>query len=278
MVLKYPRWDLTKFEKIDRRIGPQMKGVGECMSIGRNFEETIQKALRMLDIGLKGFVANDLEPIADINELKYELRNPTDLRFLRIGEAIKRGIPIDEIYERSMVDKWFLYKLKNIIDIEQELADLDFLGSSDEVKKYHLLRAKRYGFSDGQIAKIIGLDTQTIRRLRKRYEIVPFVKQIDTLAGQCVPERNYLYLTYWGYKHDIDYDEENKKNLKKVIVLGCGTYRIGASCEFDWGSVNCLWGLQKLGVDKAIMINYNPETVSTDYDVSDRLFFEELSG
>lgn len=278
MVLKYPRWDLTKFEKVDRKLGTQMKGVGECMSIGRNFEEVIQKAIRMLDIGLKGFVANDLKPIEDINELKYELRNPTDLRFLRIGEAIKRGIPIDEIYERSMVDKWFLYKLKNIIDIEKDLDDLDFLGSSDEEKQYHLLRAKRYGFSDGQIAKILGLDTPTVRRLRKRYNIVPYVKQIDTLAGQCVPTRNYLYLTYWGNKHDLDYEDELKQNLKKVIVLGCGTYRIGASCEFDWGSVNCLWGLQKLGVDKAIIINYNPETVSTDYDVSDRLYFEELSG
>ena len=278
MVLKYPRWDLTKFEKVDRRIGPQMKGVGECMSIGRNFEEVCQKAIRMLDIGLKGFVANDLKPIEDINEIKYEMRNPTDLRFLRIGDAIKRGISIDEIYERSMIDKWFLYKLKNIIDIEEQLRNLDFLGSSDEEKKFWLIKAKRYGFSDGQIAKIIGIDTPTIRRLRKRYDIVPYVKQIDTLAGQVVPTRQYLYLTYWGNKHDIDYDQEEKDNLKKVIVLGCGTYRIGSSCEFDWGSVNCLWGLQKLGIDKAIMINYNPETVSTDYDVVDRLYFEELSG
>ncbi len=278
MVLKYPRWDLTKFEKVDRRIGSQMKGVGECMSIGRSFEEVIQKALRMLDIGLKGFVANDLKPIEDINELKYELRNPTDLRFLRIGEAIKKGISIDEIYERSMIDKWFLYKLKNIVDIEQKLKELDFLGSSDDEKQYWLTRAKRYGFSDGQIAKIIGLDTPTIRRLRKRYNVVPYVKQIDTLAGQCPPTRQYLYLTYWGNKHDIDYDKEEKENLKKVIVLGSGTYRIGASVEFDWGSVNCIWGLQKLGIDKAIMINYNPETCSTDYDISDRLYFEELSG
>ncbi|MFX1274286.1 MAG: carbamoyl-phosphate synthase (glutamine-hydrolyzing) large subunit [Promethearchaeota archaeon] len=276
MVLKYPRWDLTKFEKVDRHIGPQMKGVGECMSIGRNFEEICQKALRMLDIGLKGFVANEIKPIEDINELKYELRNPTDLRFLRIGEAIKRGISIDEIYERSRVDKWFLYKLKNIIDIENQLEQLDFLGSSDEEKQHLLTRAKRYGFSDGQIAKIIGIDTPTIRRLRKRYDIVPYVKQIDTLAGQCVPERHYLYLTYWGNKHDIKYSQEEHE--KKVIVLGSGTYRIGASVEFDWGSVNCLWGLQKLDVDKAIIINYNPETVSTDYDVSDRLYFEELSG
>ncbi|MBN1803563.1 MAG: carbamoyl-phosphate synthase (glutamine-hydrolyzing) large subunit [Candidatus Lokiarchaeota archaeon] len=276
MVLKYPRWDLTKFERVDRRIGPQMKGVGECMSIGRNFEEVCQKALRMLDIGLKGFVANDLEPIEDINELKYELRNPTDLRFLRIGEAIKRNISIDEIYERSRIDKWFLYKLKNIIDIEQKLLDLNFLGSTDEEKQLLIQKAKRYGFSDGQIAKIFGLDTPTVRRLRKRYGIIPFVKQIDTLAGQCKPERNYLYLTYWGDKHDIDY--KNEKNQKKIIVLGSGTYRIGASVEFDWGSVNCLWGLKRLNVDKAIIINYNPETVSTDYDVSDRLYFEELSG
>ncbi len=276
MVLKYPRWDLTKFEKVDRHIGPQMKGVGECMSIGRSFEEVCQKALRMLDIGLKGFVANDLKPIDDINELKYELRNPTDLRFLRIGEALKKGISIEEIYERSRVDKWFLYKLQNIIDIESQLEKLDFLGSSDNEKQCILLRAKRYGFSDGQIAKILKIDAQTIRRLRKRYEIVPYVKQIDTLAGQCVPERHYLYLTYWGSKHDIDYSKEERE--KKIIVLGSGTYRIGASVEFDWCSVNCLWGLQRLDVDKAIIINYNPETVSTDYDISDRLYFEELSG
>ena len=279
IVMKYPRWDLTKFEKVDRHIGPQMKGVGECMSIGRSFEEVCQKAIRMLDIGLKGFVANDLKPIEDINELKYELRNPTDLRFLRIGEAIKNGISIEEIYDRSRIDPWFLYKLKNIIDIEEELKKLDLLQSSDEDKEYVFNKAKRYGFSDGQIAKILGVDTQTIRRLRKRYNINPYVKQIDTLAGQCKPEREYLYLTYWGNKHDIDYEKEDKDNLNKVIVLGSGTYRIGASVEFDWGSVNCLWGLQKLGtVDKAIIINYNPETVSTDYDISDRLYFEELSG
>jgi len=278
MVIKYPRWDLTKFEKVERKLGPQMKGVGECMSIGRNFEEVCQKALRMLDIGLKGFVANDLKPIDDINELKYELRNPTDLRFLRIGEAIKRGISIEEIYERSMVDKWFIYKLKNIIDIEKELKKLDVLGSTDEDKEYVLRKAKRYGFSDGQIAKIIGMDTPTIRRLRRRYSIVPYVKQIDTLAGQCPAVRNYLYITYWGNKHDIDYDQEVAENQKKVIVLGAGTYRIGASVEFDWGTVNCVWGLQQLDVDKAIIINYNPETVSSDYDVPDRLYFEELSG
>lgn len=276
MVLKFPRWDLTKFEKVDRHIGPQMKGVGECMSIGRNFEEVCQKALRMLDIGLKGFVANDLAPIEDINELKYELRNPTDLRFLRIGEAIKREISIEEIYDRSRIDKWFLYKLKNIIEIEEKLKELNLL-KSDDVEKNHLLMiAKRYGFSDGQIAQILKVDTPLIRRLRKRYNIVPYVKQIDTLAGQCIPKRHYLYLTYWADKHDIDFEAE--ASLKKVIVLGSGTYRIGASVEFDWSVVNLLWGLQKIDVDKAIIINYNPETVSTDYDISDRLYFEELSG
>jgi carbamoyl-phosphate synthase large subunit len=278
MVLKYPRWDLTKFSKVDRKVGPQMKGVGECMSIGRNFEEVCQKAIRMLDIGMKGFVANNLKPIEDINELKYELRNPTDLRFFRIGDAIKRGISIDEIYERSMIDKWFLYKLKHIIEIEEQLKNLNLLKSSEKDKQYLLTVAKRYGFSDGQIAKIMGVESHVIRRLRKRYDIVPFVKQIDTLAGQCEPTRHYLYLTYWGSKHDIDFEKEEKENLMKVIVLGCGTYRIGSSCEFDWCSVNCLWGLKKLDVDKAIMINYNPETVSTDYDVVDRLYFEELSG
>ncbi|MHA1689189.1 MAG: carbamoyl-phosphate synthase (glutamine-hydrolyzing) large subunit [Promethearchaeota archaeon] len=279
IVVKYPRWDLIKFEKVDRHIGPQMKGVGECMSIGRNFEEACQKALRMLDIGLKGFVANDLPPIEDINELKYELRHPTDLRFLRIGEAIKKGISIDEIYERTRIDKWFLYKLKNIIDVEEQLKKINLLDTSEEEKKEVLMLAKRYGFSDGQIAKILNTSTPTIRRLRKRYNIIPYVKQIDTLAGQVIPQRHYLYLTYWANKHDINFEQEWQQNdLRKVIVLGSGTYRIGASVEFDWCSVNCLWGLKKLGNNKAIMINYNPETVSTDYDISDRLYFEELSG
>ncbi len=280
LVVKYPRWDLTKFSKVDRKIGPQMKGTGECMAIGRNFEETIQKAIRMLDIGMKGFVGNNLKPIEDINELKYELRNPTDLRFFRIAEAIKRGISIDEIYERSMIDKWFLYKLKNIIQIEENLKKFksEFLESSDDEKKYWLTVAKKHGFSDSQISKTLGLETILIRRLRKKLNVVPYVKQIDTLAGTVRPERNYLYLTYHGSKHDIDFQTEERENLQKIIVLGCGTYRIGSSVEFDWGSVNCLLGIKKLGVDQAIIVNYNPETVSTDYDISDKLYFEELSG
>ncbi|UCC21371.1 MAG: carbamoyl-phosphate synthase (glutamine-hydrolyzing) large subunit [Promethearchaeota archaeon] len=278
LVLKIPRWDLTKFQKVDRKIGSQMKSVGEVMAIGRTFEEVLQKAIRMLDIGMKGLVANNLEPIKDINELKYALRNPTDLRVFRLAEAIKKDIAIEEIYRLSRVDKWFLYKLKNIIDIEQQLKDLDLLETDDYEKKYWLERAKRYGFSDGQIAILIGVDTIFIRQMRRRLEIHPFVKRIDTLAAEWPAITNYLYLTYSASEHDIDFEKEYKENLRKVIVLGSGTYRIGASVEFDWGSVNCLWGLKNLGIDQAIMINYNPETVSTDYDTSDKLYFEELSG
>ena len=278
LVLKIPRWDLTKFQRVDRRISSQMKSIGEVMSIGRTFEEAFQKGIRMLDIGMKGFVGNDLEPIEDIYELKYELRNPTDLRLFRLAEAIKKEIPIDEIYRLSRVDKWFLYKLKHIVDIETELAKLDFLTSDNEIKKYLFERAKRFGFSDGQIAKIMGIDTLKIRNLRKKFKILPYVKRIDTLAAEWPAKTNYLYLTYSASEHDIDFEEEKQAGLKKIIVLGSGTYRIGASVEFDWGSVNCLWGLKRLGVDQAIMINYNPETVSTDFDISDKLYFEELSG
>ncbi|MFX1380317.1 MAG: carbamoyl-phosphate synthase (glutamine-hydrolyzing) large subunit [Promethearchaeota archaeon] len=278
LVLKIPRWDLTKFQKVDRRIGSQMKSVGEVMAIGRTFEEVLQKAIRMLDIGMKGFVANNLELIEDINELKYVLRNPTDLRIFRIAEAIKKGISLDEIYRLSRIDKWFLYKLKNIIDLERQLQDLDLLETEDSEKRYWLERAKRYGFSDGQIAKIMKVDTIFIRQMRRRLSVQPYVKRIDTLAAEWPAATNYLYLTYCASEHDIDFEKENKLDLKKIIVLGSGTYRIGASVEFDWGSVNCLWGLKKLGIDQAIIINYNPETVSTDYDISDKLYFEEISG
>jgi carbamoyl-phosphate synthase large subunit len=278
LVLKIPRWDLTKFQKVDRKIGSQMKSVGEVMAIGRTFEEVLQKAIRMLDIGMKGLVANDLTTIKDINELKYALRHPTDLRLFRLAEAIKKGISIDEIYRLSRVDKWFLYKLKNIVDLKRQLQDIDLLETEDSEKKYWLERAKRFGFSDGQLAKIMELDTIFIRQMRRRLEIHPYVKRIDTLAAEWPAITNYLYLTYSAFEHDIDYEKENQNGLKKVIVLGSGTYRIGASVEFDWGSVNCLWGLKKLGIDQAIMINYNPETVSTDYDISDKLYFEELSG
>lgn len=278
LVLKIPRWDLTKFEKVDRRIGSQMKSVGEVMAIGRTFEEVLQKAIRMLDIGMKGLVANDLDPIEDINELKYALRNPTDLRLFRLSEALKRGISIDEIYRLSRIDKWFLFKLKNIVDLQRQLQDIELLETDDNEKKYWLKRAKRFGFSDGQVAKTMSVNTIFIRQLRRRLNLHPFVKRIDTLAAEWPATTNYLYLTYSASEHDIDFEKERQAKVKKVIVLGSGTYRIGASVEFDWGSVNCLLGLKKLGVDQAIMINYNPETVSTDYDISDKLYFEELSG
>ena len=278
LVLKIPRWDLTKFDKVDRKITSSMKSIGEVMAIGRTFEEVLQKAIRMLDIGMKGLIVNNLDPITDINELKYALHNPTDQRIFRIVEALKRGISIDEIYRLSRVDKWFLYKIKNIIDLERQIQDIELLESDDNEKKYWLMRAKRFGFSDSQIAEIMGVDTIFIRQMRKKLGIIPYVKRIDTLAAEWPATTNYLYLTYSACEHDIDFEEENKKKLKKVIVLGSGTYRIGASVEFDWGSVNCLLGLKKLGVDQAIMINYNPETVSTDYDISDKLYFEELSG
>jgi carbamoyl-phosphate synthase large subunit len=279
LVLKIPRWDLTKFKRVNRSIGSQMKSVGEVMAIGRTFEEVCQKAIRMLDIGMKGLVANNLPPIEDINELKYTLNNPTDLRIFRIVEAIKRDISLDEIYRLSRVDKWFLYKIKNVIEIEKALKNLNFLEATDDDKKYWFERAKRFGFSDGQIAKIMGIDVIIIRRvLKRKYQIKPYVKRIDTLAAEWPAITNYLYLTYAASEHDIDFEKEDEKNLRKIIVLGSGTYRIGASVEFDWGSVNCLWGLKKLGIDQAIMINYNPETVSTDYDISDKLYFEELSG
>ncbi|MFW9826451.1 MAG: carbamoyl-phosphate synthase (glutamine-hydrolyzing) large subunit [Candidatus Thorarchaeota archaeon] len=278
LVLKIPRWDLTKFHRVDRSISSQMKSVGEIMAIGRTFEEVLQKGIRMLDIGMKGLVGNNIDQIEDINELKYALRNPTDLRLFRLTEAIKKGISLDEIYRLSKVDKWFLYKLDNIVKIEYQLQNLDLLESHNDNKRYILEKAKRFGYSDGQIAKIMKVDTIFIRQMRRRLGIQPFVKRIDTLAAEWPAITNYLYLTYSASEHDIDFDKESKLNLKKVIVLGSGTYRIGASVEFDWGSVNCLWGLKKLGIEQAIMINYNPETVSTDYDTSDKLYFEELSG
>ncbi len=278
LVLKIPRWDLTKFQRVDRKIGSQMKSVGEVMAIGRTFEEVLQKALRMLDIGMKGLVGNEIEPLSDINELKYFLHNPTDLRVFHIVEAINCGISIDEIYELSRVDKWFLYKIKNIIDLEKELSQLDILNSPETEKQYWIRRAKRSGFSDGQLSALMNMNSVQIRNLRRRYQIQPFVKRIDTLAAEWPAVTNYLYLTYAASEHDIDFEGEDKHNLRKVIVLGSGTYRIGASVEFDWGSVNCLWGLKKLGIDQAIMINYNPETVSTDAETADSLYFDELSG
>ena len=272
LVVKIPRWDLRKFRNVDPHIGPQMKSVGEVMAIGRTFEEALQKAVRMLDIGKIGVVGNDddeepepLESILDVIE------NPTDERLFKIAKAIKMGVPIEKIYELSGVDPWFLYKIRNIVEMEARLKSL----SLEDPEASSIIReAKRLGFSDRQIAKYLRVDEMEIRDFRKRHGIIPVVKQIDTLAAEWPAQTNYLYLTYSGDEDDIEFDSPGKK---KVIVLGAGVFRIGSSVEFDWSGVNTIWALKRRGIDEAIMVNYNPETVSTDYDISDKLYFEELT-
>ena len=276
VVVKVPRWDLQKFQRVSRRIGTQMKSVGEVMAIGRNIEEVFQKSCRMLDIGMRGLVCNDdiLPPLKTLDEYREEMKHATDLRFLRIPQAIKMGLSIDEIYNLSMVDKFFLYKIEHLLEIETQLKTLR-ITSGDEEKQFWIREAKKYGFSDGQIAYCMKTDHLAIRRIRRRFNIVPVVKQIDTLAAEWPAKRNYLYLTYGGTEDDLNFSTSNGK---KIIVLGSGVYRIGSSVEFDWGCVNMALSLKKKGVDEVIMVNYNPETVSTDYDMSDKLYFEELSG
>ncbi|MEM2648572.1 MAG: carbamoyl-phosphate synthase (glutamine-hydrolyzing) large subunit, partial [Candidatus Bathyarchaeia archaeon] len=269
IVVKIPRWDLKKFRNADRHIGTQMKSVGEVMAIGRTFEEAIQKAVRMLDIGKIGLVVNDEED-EPIEAIKDCLRNPTDERLFKIVKAIRMGIPIKEIYRLSGIDPWFLYKIKNIIDMEKKLKGLK-LSDSDAAEV--IREAKRLGFSDAQIAKCMGVSEDEIRNFRKAYNIIPVVKQIDTLAAEWPAKTNYLYVTYNGGEDDISFDT----GRRKVIVLGAGVFRIGSSVEFDWSCVNTVWALKKYGIEEAIVINYNPETVSTDYDISDKLYFEEIT-
>ncbi len=270
IVIKIPRWDLEKFKKVSFQIGSEMKSVGEVMAIGRKFEEVLQKALRMLGIELHGLVCNSIKINNNIN---FELKNPTDKRVIAISEAIKKGYSIDKIYSLSKIDKWFLYKIKNIIDTEKKIKQYDMHNLPKEL----LRLAKQQGFSDFQIARLLFNNKNyehnllKIRNLRKEYRIVPYVKQIDTLAAEYPAKTNYLYLTYNGSRDDIKFD-----NKKSVIVLGSGAYRIGSSVEFDWCCVNVVLTLKNLDY-KTIMINYNPETVSTDYDVCDRLYFEEMS-
>jgi carbamoyl-phosphate synthase large subunit len=271
VVVKYPRWDLQKFRNVDRHIGPQMKSVGEVMGIGRCLEEALQKAVRMLDIGKLGLVCNPDEGEYELTEtLKDILANPTDQRLFKIVKALKRGISVEEIYRLSGVDPFFLHKIKNVIDMEKQLRSKNLLDGDflDTVRE-----AKRLGFSDMQIAICHDTDEFAIRKLRKEANIIPVVKQIDTLAAEWPAKTNYLYLTYGGDEDDIEFSSSNNK----VIVLGAGVFRIGSSVEFDWCGVNTIWALKKNGVEEAIMINYNPETVSTDYDMSDKLYFEELT-
>lgn len=271
LVVKIPRWDLQKFVNVNRQIGTQMKSVGEVMAIGRCFEEAIQKAIRMLDIGQVGLVGNvdEVKP-EPLDHIKYLLANPTDERVFKLVKALKRGASVDEIYSLTGVDKWFLYKIQNTIRMEALLKNVKL--DSPEFASI-LKEAKRLGFSDEQIANCLNTSETAIRSLRKKFGILPVIKQIDTLAAEWPAQTNYLYTTYGGEDDDITF--ENKK--KKVIVLGAGTYRIGSSVEFDWCCVNTTLALKNHGVDEAIMINYNPETVSTDYDMSDKLYFEELS-
>ncbi len=274
-VVKIPRWDLNKFIGVSKNIGSSMKSVGEIMAIGRTFEEAIQKGIRMVGLGMHGFVGNKEE--INIPEIEKELTNPTDRRIFAIAEAFNKGYTVDEIYEKTKIDRWFLQKLKNIHLIKSELLQYDDLESLPE----GLLKAsKQAGFSDFQIARLvlksqnkqIHEDLLKVRDLRKSKRIIPFVKQIDTLAGEYPAQTNYLYLTYNGSEHDIQFFNDEKS----VIVLGSGAYRIGSSVEFDWCSVNAVETIKKENY-RSIMINYNPETVSTDYDTCDRLYFDELS-
>jgi carbamoyl-phosphate synthase large subunit len=271
ITVKIPRWDLQKFKNADRHVGPQMRSVGEVMAIGRCFEEALQKAVRMLDTGKIGLVCNpeDYEPEPE-ERIRDELANPTDERLYVISKALRLGISVPEIYRLSGIDPFFLNKIKNLLDMEDKLRCLN-LGESSAVEV--IREAKRIGFSDEQIAVCQGTDENTIRKFRKNSGIIPAIKQIDTLAAEYPAKTNYLYMTYGGDEDDI----ELSQNSSKVIVLGAGVFRIGSSVEFDWCGVNTVWALKKNGIKEAIMVNYNPETVSTDYDVSDKLYFEELT-
>ncbi len=274
VVCKIPRWDLSKFRGVDREIGSSMKSVGEVMAIGRNFEEALQKGLRMIGQGMHGFVENKELEIANIDAA---LRAPTDKRIFIISKAMHLDYTIDQIHELTKIDKWFLYKLKHIIDIDERLKKC---GNVNLLDKVLLREAKIYGFTDFQIARAVGLDGEmnmakaglVIRNLRKSYGILPVVKQIDTLAAEYPAQTNYLYVTYAGTKSDIVFD----KDKRSIIVLGSGAYRIGSSVEFDWCGVQALLTIRRQGY-RSVMINYNPETVSTDYDMCDRLYFDELT-
>ena len=274
MIVKIPRWDLTKFAGVDREIGSSMKSVGEIMSIGKSFEEIIQKGLRMIGQGMHGFVGNrDLE----FGDLDKELSHPTDLRIFAIAAALEKGYTVERIEQLTKIDIWFLNKLKNIVDYTKVIAKYKTI---EEIPADVMREAKRLGFSDFQIARYcenpsgnMEKEILRVRASRKKNNIVPAVRRINTVASEHPELTNYLYMTYGATEHSINY---NYKNDKSIVVLGSGAYRIGSSVEFDWCSVNAVQTARKLGY-KSIMINYNPETVSTDYDMCDRLYFDELS-
>ncbi len=276
VVCKIPRWDLGKFHGVDRELGSSMKSVGEVMAIGRTFEEAIQKGLRMIGQGMHGFVENKELVIADIDKA---LREPTDKRIFVISKAMRAGYTVDQIHELTKIDKWFLYKLENIMQTSKELNDWgNNHNQIAQLPQDLLYKAKRQGFSDFQVARAIGYQGDMedgileVRRYRKNVGIVPVVKQIDTLAAEYPAQTNYLYLTYSGVANDVHYLGDHKS----IVVLGSGAYRIGSSVEFDWCGVQALNTIRKEGY-RSVMINYNPETVSTDYDMCDRLYFDELT-
>ena len=273
VVCKIPRWDLNKFEGVSKVIGSSMKSVGEIMAIGRSFEEAIQKGIRMIGQGMHGFVGNVLK-IKDIDE---ELVNPTDSRIFAIAGAFDKGYSVDKIHELTKIDHWFLQRLENIHLLKEELSKFD---KETDVSESLLRKAKQYGFSDFQIGRLTVKNTSLshhekmlkVRDYRKKLGVLPCVKQIDTLAGEYPAMTNYLYVTYNGFENDVKYEHDGRS----VIVLGSGAYRIGSSVEFDWCGVSALNTIRKVGY-RSVMINYNPETVSTDYDTCDRLYFDELS-
>ena len=274
VVCKIPRWDLSKFRGVDKELGSSMKSVGEVMAIGRNFEEAIQKGLRMIGQGMHGFVENKELEIEDIDAA---LREPTDKRVFVISKAMHKGYTVDQIHDLTKIDKWFLEKLQHIIDIDEAMKKCNI----NTLDKELLRTAKVYGFTDFQIARAVGLEDElksmrkaslVVRSRRKNYGILPVVKQIDTLAAEYPAQTNYLYVTYAGVKSDITFENDKRS----IIVLGSGAYRIGSSVEFDWCGVQALNTIRKEGY-RSVMINYNPETVSTDYDMCDRLYFDELT-
>ena len=262
IVTKIPRWDLKKFQHVDRHIGSAMRSVGEVMAIGRTFQESIQKAIRQVDPKYIGFQGDKFD------DLDEELRNPTDRRWLAVGQALlHENYTVDRVHDLTKIDKWFLYKLKEIADTQHELEDV---GSLFGLRKELMLKAKQMGFSDIQIAKCVGSTEDHVRARRKGMDVKPFVKKIDTLAAEFPAETNYLYTTYNATSNDVTFDDHG------TIILGSGVYRIGSSVEFDWCAVNATLALRAQG-KKTVMINYNPETYSTDFDTADKLYFEELS-
>ena len=268
LVVKIPRWDLKKFGRVSKKIGSEMKSVGEVMAIGRSFEEAIQKAARMLQVGVYGLVANENY---SFRNLEKELRQPTDERLFGIAEALKKGLAVDRIHELTRIDRWFLEKIKSVVDCEARLRGRRLGALGPDL----LLEAKRKGFSDKQISLLTGSSELLVRRRRREAGLRPAVKQIDTLAAEYPARTNYLYVTYNGREDDVPF--RNGRGTKgKVMVLGSGSYSIGSSVEFDWCCVNAALSLKKLGYS-TVMVNYNPETVSTDYDICDRLYFDELS-